>query len=55
MMQSVYAHNARSVFPLNERKPLPGGVLEIVRGIFHSVRPTEGRMTINIDITSAVM
>ncbi|KAL0580200.1 hypothetical protein V5O48_001793 [Marasmius crinis-equi] len=45
-----HPHNARAYFSDTEKKPIKGG-LELWRGFFHSVRPTIGRMLVNIDTT----
>ncbi|KDQ16674.1 hypothetical protein BOTBODRAFT_30592 [Botryobasidium botryosum FD-172 SS1] len=46
--------NARSFFTNKETKSIKGG-LEIWRGYFQSVRPTFGRLLVNIDITAGLM
>ncbi|KAJ8093175.1 hypothetical protein PM082_020660 [Marasmius tenuissimus] len=45
-----HPHNARAYFSNTETKSTHGG-LELWRGFFHSVRPTIGRMIVNIDTT----
>ncbi|KZP01220.1 Piwi-domain-containing protein, partial [Calocera viscosa TUFC12733] len=47
-------HNATSFFTNQEMKPLGAG-LKLVRGYFQSVRPSLGRVLVNVDITAGIL
>jgi len=49
-----YPFNVRSFFTPEGRR-LIGGGLELWRGYFQSLRPSQGRMYINLDIATGVM
>ncbi|TFK69578.1 argonaute-like protein [Pluteus cervinus] len=49
-----YAFDARSIYVNNEVKAIGGGI-ELWRGYFQSIRPSIGRMIINVDIATATM
>jgi eukaryotic translation initiation factor 2C len=49
-----FPFNTRSFFTPEGRKPIGGG-LELWRGFFQSIRPSEDRMYLNIDIATGVM
>ncbi|KAK7049286.1 hypothetical protein VNI00_005887 [Paramarasmius palmivorus] len=49
-----YPHNARAFFMQEQRRRVGRG-LEFWRGYFYSVRPTIGRMMINVDTTMAAV
>ncbi|KAF4620072.1 hypothetical protein D9613_004836 [Agrocybe pediades] len=49
-----YPFNVRSFFTDRGSKQI-GGALELWRGYFQSLRPSQGRMYINLDIATAVM
>ncbi|TDL22764.1 Piwi-domain-containing protein [Rickenella mellea] len=48
------AHDRRSVYHEAGKKDIDGG-LQIWRGYFQSVRPSIGRLLVNVDISSAIM
>jgi len=49
-----YPSNSRSFF-IPEGKALLGAGLEVRRGYFQSIRPSIGRLLLNLDISSAAM
>ena len=49
-----YPFNTRSFFTPEGRK-LIGGGMELWRGYFQSIRPSEGRMYLNVDIATGIM
>jgi eukaryotic translation initiation factor 2C len=49
-----YPFNVRSFFTDRETKDIGGGI-HLWRGYFQSVRPTIGKMTINVDISTGMM
>ncbi|KAL0580091.1 hypothetical protein V5O48_001950 [Marasmius crinis-equi] len=48
-------HNARAYFTENDTRLVPNSGLELWRGYFQSVRPTIGRLLINVDTTIAAV
>lgn len=48
-------HNSRSVFTPVGKRPVPsgGGVYELWRGFFQSVRPSINRLIVNVDSVAA--
>lgn len=49
-----YPFNVRSFFTNHEYKDIGGGI-ELWRGFFQSIRPSPGRMLINVDISTGMM
>lgn len=49
-----YPFNVRSFFTDHEHKYIGGGI-ELWRGFFQSIRPSPGRMLINVDISTGMM
>ncbi|KDQ12775.1 hypothetical protein BOTBODRAFT_112494 [Botryobasidium botryosum FD-172 SS1] len=49
-----YPFNVRSFFTDREQKAIGGGIV-LWRGYFQSIRPTLGRMVINVDISTGTM
>ena len=49
-----FPFNTRSFFTPEGRKAIGGG-MELWRGYFQSIRPSEGRMYLNIDIATGIM
>ncbi|KAF8888340.1 argonaute-like protein [Infundibulicybe gibba] len=49
-----YPFNVRSFFTPEGKKPIGGGI-ELWRGYFQSVRPTIGRLVVNVDIATGMM
>ena len=50
----LHPFNKRSFFIPDGRKDIGGGI-ELWRGIFQSVRPTVGRLIVNIDLSTGMM
>ncbi|KAI8647337.1 Piwi domain-containing protein [Parasitella parasitica] len=48
---SLYTTVGRSFFPGTEKSPLPNGA-EVWQGYYQSVRPTIGKMMVNIDVSA---
>ena len=50
-------HNSRSVFTPEGKRPLNinGGIYELWRGFFQSVRPSIGKLILNVDTVAAFM
>src|SRR6266545_749869 len=51
---SKYPFDKRSFYTPQDKKDLGNG-LELWRGIFQSVRPTIGKMVLNVDLKAGVM
>ncbi|KZT61515.1 Piwi-domain-containing protein [Calocera cornea HHB12733] len=49
-----WPHNARSFFTTADMRPLAKG-LNLVRGYFQSVRPTPGKILVNVDISTGIL
>ena len=49
-----YPFNTRSFFTEDGKRPLRGGV-ELWRGYFQSIRPSMGKMIVNLDISTGLM
>lgn len=49
-----YPFNVRSFFTRDEHRDIGGGI-ELWRGFFQSIRPSPGRMLINVDISTGMM
>ena len=49
-----FPFNSRSFFTEEGRQSINGG-LEVWRGYFQSIRPSQGRMYLNLDITTGIM
>ncbi|KZP01222.1 Piwi-domain-containing protein [Calocera viscosa TUFC12733] len=49
-----WPHNTRSFFTTADMRPLAKG-LNLVRGYFQSVRPTVGKILVNIDISTGIL
>ncbi|KAF8162674.1 argonaute-like protein [Crassisporium funariophilum] len=49
-----YPFNKRSFYTPQERRDIGGGI-ELWRGIFQSVRPTLGRLIVNVDLATGMM
>lgn len=49
-----YPFNTRSFFTEDGKRPLRGGI-ELWRGYFQSIRPSMGKMIINLDISTGLM
>jgi len=49
-----YPFNTRSFFTEDGKRPLRGG-LELWRGYFQSIRPSMGKMIVNLDISTGLM
>lgn len=49
-----YPFNVRSFFTPQGAKPIGGGLV-LWRGYFQSIRPSPGRMLVNIDISTGAM
>ncbi|KIY71783.1 Piwi-domain-containing protein [Cylindrobasidium torrendii FP15055 ss-10] len=51
----THPSRGRSVYPLGGESRLIGQGLEVVRGFFQSIRPTPGRLMVNVDVSIGVM
>ena len=49
-----FPFNSRSFFTEDGKRPIGGG-MELWRGYFQSIRPSQGRMYLNLDIATGVM
>jgi eukaryotic translation initiation factor 2C len=50
----TYPFNKRSFFTPQDKRNIGGG-MEVWRGIFQSIRPTIGRLVVNVDLATGVM
>ncbi|KAJ7090261.1 argonaute-like protein [Mycena belliarum] len=50
-----YPNNTRAYFTPDGKRQIPGMAVELWRGFFQSVRPSIGRMLVNVDMTVAAM